>query len=235
MFTVNRSRLPVIVRRRARIVWTHEAHDATDTDSYSFASASLGLPAANRIILLCLASRDFGGSSRTLSSVTLDGVSMSAIIPLTVDQADNRLAVYGLALPSAATTGTFAVTLSGATARFGIQVAAMYGGQITPTDTGEINFTTPTTTGSDTLAVVPGGAIIGYNLFIGVASPPVSTYTRLNKAAASQGTLEGNTTHGFACHDSGGGGMVTINVATDVEVNTNNKTLLASFPPQRAP
>lgn len=136
--------------------------DATNAASYSFISQPFGTAVADRLIVVAITGRR--GVSRTISSVTIGGVSASQVVFNSGTSGLNPdffpTALYRAAVPTG-TSGTIAVTWSG-----GMDMCAVAHGSLiryksaTATDTGSDHDEGGAPTPSISLNVSAGGVVI---------------------------------------------------------------------------
>jgi hypothetical protein len=130
---------------------TDSASSSTDASSYTFSAESLGTADSDRYILVGIAAR--AASARTISSVTIGGVSATILID---HSSSLSLAGFAIAAVPSGTTGDVVVTFSGTMVRCAIAVYRLLGlGSTTPTDTGTDGGVASLTTNLDINA---GGA-----------------------------------------------------------------------------
>jgi len=110
----------------ASVSFAGSSVDGTDQTTYTFTSHAIGTAAANRTVVVCI-SGNGAGFSRSVSGVTIGGVSATELIdyqnPTSTDQLS---AMYSLAVASG-TTATIVVTFSDSMVACGIGVFAAYG------------------------------------------------------------------------------------------------------------
>jgi hypothetical protein len=93
--------------------------DTTDQTTYTFAGASIGSAAADRIVVVGIAAREGGGTNRTLSSVSIAGVSATIV----ADSGNVPThAAFAVALVPTGATGDIVVTFSAGMSRCVISV-----------------------------------------------------------------------------------------------------------------
>lgn len=120
-------------RPRPTRVYTDQVVDTGTASSYNFASRSIGTAASNRRVLVGVAGRK-GGTSPTVTAVTVGGVSATELVQAENESA-NVVAFFMAAVPTG-TTATIAVTLDAQSDRLGVSVWAIYDlASDTPTDT----------------------------------------------------------------------------------------------------
>jgi hypothetical protein len=99
--------------------FTANAADSSNTDVYTFSAMSLGAAAANRKIIV--AAYGSGGTDRTVSNVTIGGVSDTEIAT-TISSSGAIRTYLGIADVPTGTTGDVVVTFSGSYSRAGAAV-----------------------------------------------------------------------------------------------------------------
>lgn len=154
------------------VAFTDSAVDAVDRQIYTFAGQSLGVEAADRVIVVGVGGR--AAAQQTISSVTIGGNAASSIV--SVATGNSNAALYALAVPTG-TTADIVVTFSGAVVRCGIVVWAMTGVSATAADTGS-STSDPAT---DTLIVPTDGIAIGYGFSTHGSATLTATWTNLTE------------------------------------------------------
>lgn len=127
---------------------------SADSNSYSFASQSLGDAASDRVIII--GANGGTGSDITITSVTLDGNAATEIIKQGSTSVRGTAGLFAIAWP-AGTTGTIVVNWNGTSVGCGLVVYRMTGtgGSITAHDTGADGDTSNPL--SDTLNIPANG------------------------------------------------------------------------------
>lgn len=133
-----------------------EAGDGTDLTAYTFASKTLGDAAADRKIIVGVV-RD-GGSARTVSTLTVGGVSASLLIAQAGGVNTVSAEMWWATVPTG-TTGDIVVTFSGGASRCGINWWRLVGAGAAAYDTGS-NTTAGATSLADTLNIPAGGGAL---------------------------------------------------------------------------
>lgn len=105
------------------------ANSTTDASSYTFSSVSLGTADADRHILVATGAR--ASSARTITGVTIAGISATELRDSSADQTNGSLWIA--AVPSG-TTGNIVLTYSGTMVRAHIAVFRLVGINPTPVD-----------------------------------------------------------------------------------------------------
>lgn len=125
------------------------------TDTFSFTSKSFGAASSDRQIVVFIAGSGIT-SGRTISSVTIGGVSATQIVAATNNQ---HAGIWSASVPTG-TTGTVTVVWSGADMTIcGCVIYAMTGASTTAHDTGS-DITPSGSDMSDTINVAANGAVI---------------------------------------------------------------------------
>lgn len=183
-------------------VYQTNAVDASNLTTYTFSSQAFGTAASNRRIVVGVYGRQ-GGSTLSISSVTIGGVSASAVATQTSDTSHNLAALYIADVPTG-TTGDVVVTWGVAIDRCGIGVWAIYGsGSATASDTDSANGTTDPS--AVTLTVPAKGVAIAYG-----GSADGSTATWANITEKFDGSIEATIVHTGASIDSAAGGNLAL-------------------------
>lgn len=151
--------LAVPPSNQVTIAFTDSSIDASNASTYTFSSQALGTAAADRVIVVGL----FGDTARTVSSVTIGGVSASRVKRQL--NTGNFVELWQAAVPTG-TTGDVVITFSGACSRSGVGVWALYGANPTAHDTGASSANP----GTDTLDVPALGVAIAYSAGSSIAS-----------------------------------------------------------------
>lgn len=137
--------------------------DSTGPASYSFAGCSLSNPSDDRLIVVCVASRDTGAVGATHGTVTVAGVTATKLVEQVASTVS--VALYSARVPTG-TTGTITVGLDDTTDHMWIAVYAVYGlASATVVDTDTANADPATfsalTVRSGGVAIAAAGAIGG--------------------------------------------------------------------------
>lgn len=127
------------------------AVSGTDLTTYTFSSQALGTAAGNRKIVIAVSG---GTSARTVSTLTVAGVSASLLV---ASLGAEMAAELWIAEVPTGTTGDVVVTFSAANDRAGIGVFALYGAGLTVWD----SFTSTANPPTGTIDCPIGGVIIG--------------------------------------------------------------------------
>lgn len=125
--------------------------DTTDATTYTFAGKSIGTASADRVVAVFIHGR--GGTARTVSTVTIAGV--SATIVTATNVSSQQPAAWAYALVPSGTTGDVVVTFSGSLSRAGIELYTITGGPITVVDSD-----TTATSSALTVDVATGGVTL---------------------------------------------------------------------------
>lgn len=108
--------------------------DTTDQTTYSFAGASIGTASSDRLVVCGFTAR--ANAARTVSSVTIAGVSATLVGTAIDAGAGADLATMWIAAVPTGTTGTISITFSAAMLRCNVGVWTITGGgSATPTST----------------------------------------------------------------------------------------------------
>src|SRR3990167_4649552 len=120
------------------IAFLQSNSSTADSTAYTFSDESLGAAAADRYIIACVHGRV--GTSRTLSSVTIGGVTATLSKNISVNTESTNYSVVAIAIAAVPTgaTGDVVVTFSGGMSRCGIALYRIVGLlSATPTDSEE--------------------------------------------------------------------------------------------------
>jgi hypothetical protein len=101
--------------------------DATDLTTYTFASQNLGTAAADRVIIVTMATRKAGTAALTFDSVTIGGVSATINIQRQYAPANTSVAAIASAVVPTGTTGDIVITMSATVLRMQIGVSRVTG------------------------------------------------------------------------------------------------------------
>ena len=168
------------------IAHTATAANSGAASSYTFSSQAFGTADSARRIIVVVG---HGGSNRTISSMTIGGVSAANIISNeTVNSTDAHM--YSAAVPSG-TSGNVVINFNTTENRCGIGVFSMIGAASSATTT---KSATNTASNSQTLTVPAGGAAIAYA--VGQAN---NTYTFGGVTERFDSAIAATYTHGGAC------------------------------------
>lgn len=129
--------------------------DATSPASYSFAGCALSNPSDDRLIVVCVGSRDTGAAGAVHGTTTVAGITATKVLESISGTVS--MAIYTARVPTG-TTGTIAVALDDTTDHMWISVHAVYGlasATVVDTDTATGD---PATFAA--LAVQSGGIVI---------------------------------------------------------------------------
>lgn len=126
--------------------------------SFTRTGVSLGVAAADRLIIIGVAIRGDGGAARTINSATLGGVAMTRVVT-TATSFVCATAIFALLVP-AGTSATFVCTSSGAVDSYAIGVASLTGYSSATASSSMPSAGATTTNTSITLDVLKGGAAV---------------------------------------------------------------------------
>jgi hypothetical protein len=144
----------IFKQKAVTLSYTDSATSSSNGPTVTYSTRSLGTAAADRIILVGVIGND---NSRTVSSVTVGGVSASITVnTFTGASAAHCIYIWQAAVPSG-TTGNIVVTFSGTVSDSGIGVWALYNANSTATATAT-NSSNPLST---TINVPANGALVG--------------------------------------------------------------------------
>ena len=170
----------------ATIAHTATAANSSASSSYTFSSQAFGSANSARRIIVVVG---HAGSNRTISSMTIGGVSAANIVSNeTVNSADAHM--YSAAVPSG-TSGNVVINFNTTENRCGIGVFSMIGAASSATTT---KSATNTASNSQTLTVPAGGVAIAYAL-----GSQFNTYTFGGVTERFDTGIAASYTHGGAC------------------------------------
>jgi hypothetical protein len=165
-----------------RVEFCAAPFSTTDLSTYTFTAVNLSSPAADRFIVVGVLL--VGSPGRTASTVTIGGVSATAINTGTAST-NVSLRLFGAVVP-AGSTGDVVVTASGGCLCCSIGVWALYG----LSSTTAIDTTNGTSNpDSDTLTTVAGGFVVA----VAVNGGSVETYTWSGLTENFDQTVEAST------------------------------------------
>jgi hypothetical protein len=150
--------------------FTASASNGTDLTNYSFSSLSLGSAAADRQMVVGIGAA--AGSSRTVNSVLVAGVTASRITGA-VGAFGSDIADLWSAKVSAGTTGNVDVNFSGSMARCTVGLWRMTGASAAHHSTLTVSTSTQTTV-SGNIAVPNNGAVIAITRAVGSGSQSIT-------------------------------------------------------------
>jgi hypothetical protein len=129
--------------------------DATNLDTFNFVGCALSNPSDDRLIVVCVGSRDTASTGAVHGTMTVAGITATKVLELI--SVTVSMAIYTARVPTG-TTGTIAVALDDTTDHLWISVYALYGlvsTMVVDTDTANAD---PATFAA--LAVRSGGIVI---------------------------------------------------------------------------
>jgi hypothetical protein len=190
---------------------TDNTHSTTDTTTYTFSTRAFGDEAADRRVIVGVATR---GGTVAVTSVTIGGVAGTELVTATNTVSGNDLAaIYGVELPSG-TTGDVVVVLTSSPLRCGIQIWSLTGGDgdLLPDDTGIDTASDPLEATLDFYSDGCAAAMVYAN---GSGSFPGFAWTNLTPDNA----VNMESTHGYASAHANG---TAAGAATVVTCNSDN-------------
>ena len=135
---------------------TDSAHIGADANTFTFSGKALGVAWSNRKIVVAVSGEETG-AARTISSVTVGGVSATVVVSANAGGNTNLAALYVATVPTG-TTGDIVVTWSGGVNTCAVDVYRLINSKSTANATG-----TDTTVGAseeETASIyVPGGGV----------------------------------------------------------------------------
>jgi len=159
------------------VTYITNAVDATNGSSFSFTSTSFGPAAADRKIVIGVSSENGGSGERTISALTVGGVSATQLVR-SYQAGNDCVAELWIATVPTGTSGTVAITWSGSVRACGIGVWAVNGASSTAFDTASNSQTSSISAVAVTTSCEAGGVIIG--MVGGGQANPVSSYSWSN-------------------------------------------------------
>lgn len=115
--------------------------DVSNLTTYNFASSDIGTPGTDRLVVI--ATSCTAGAGRTVSSVTIDGISATLAITSTSGTQNNE--IWYAAVTTANSTGTISITWSGSCTDCIVHVWVGYPASTTPVDAVGVTASSGTT------------------------------------------------------------------------------------------
>lgn len=139
------------------LVHTENVEDITNLTTFTFSSADLSIAGADRKIVVGISANGTTGSARSVSSMTINGVSASLVVAhQNTTESQYVSEMWAADVPTGA-TGDIVITWNAAMLRCGIGVYAIYGAGSSAYDTGSSSANPMT----DTLNIPAKGVAIG--------------------------------------------------------------------------
>lgn len=173
---------------------TASAQNAVDATNFTFSTQALGAAHTQRKIAVAVVSNSSTGG-RTISSVTVGGVSATSIISADGGSTNTRMTAIYLASVPTGTTGDAVVSHSGSMTSCAISLYRLIGASSTVHDTGS-DITESGNALSDTINVVSQGVLIACVNWEGSAGARTTTWTGPTEDVDT--TIEGNFTYSSA-------------------------------------
>lgn len=155
-------RFPQLLVTNAAVVETAyitSASNTTDLTTYTFSSQSFGAAATDRIVTVTIGARN--NVSRTISSVTIGGVSATAnVTAINTGSGADVAAIYSAAVPTG-TTGDVVVTFSGSMQRCVVGIYRTVGSSGVAASDTDTDLTLTSQALTATIDVPAGGSAIG--------------------------------------------------------------------------
>jgi len=145
---VSHHRLRAAATPAATVDFLQYATDSVDRTTYTFSAQAIGAVGDRRGVAVAVHNNNLSGI-RTVSSITVDGVSLSLLVADSETAGVDRLEIWAGAVNTANTTGDIVVTFSGNTLRCIVGVFELHNvASYTPTatDTEETDNTAMTAT-----------------------------------------------------------------------------------------
>lgn len=205
------------------VTYDHVTTSSGAAGSFSFSSENIGTAASDRWIILAITARKNGSSTRTLSGVTINGVTATIHVQNQNTSDNSGFAAIASANVPTGTSVTISGTFSASMFRFSVGVFIVTGGMNgTPTGTGSTN-TDNTGVG---VAYVDQGVVIGCGH--SVANAAAAAWTNLTeKYDASLGGDSTNTGAQSAAQSGSG----TLTGTCDFTTATTISVAYTSFEP----
>jgi hypothetical protein len=209
------------------VVFLASIVDGTDATTYSagvWNGVSLGVAAANRMIVIAPMARN-SGAAGVVASASVAGTALAVVIASTGATATNKAEIWNANI-AAGTTGDISITWSLGQQRCGCGVWAVYGaGSATASDTDK---TDSASAGSVTLTVPAKGVAIGVSMCTSAASSCTWVGLTENYDAIVEA---GAVYHSGASLNSNAGGNIAISSTWAGTVGTFGGHAFASWGP----
>jgi len=151
-------------------------HDDSNATTYTFSSVGLGDPLAKRHIIVAIAYR--AGGARTINSVTINGVSASKSVTVTISATNIPHADIWIAEVPEGASGDIVITLNNTTQNIQIGVyRAINLKSTTPTDT---VTDTETSSNGTTMSASPTVDEGGIGIGIAMSNDPATSFSWTN-------------------------------------------------------
>ena len=199
----------------ATLSHTATVNDGSDLTTYTFAATAIGTAAANRTILVGIAS-----NAVDVSTVTVGGSSASAVVSL--GGANRRVAIWQVDFTTG-TTADIVVTFAAAAQDCGVDVWAAYGILGTANDT-QTSVANPP---SAVLSIPAGGVAVGIATnFIGSA-----TWTWTNMTEDSDQVIPASGNISYSAGSTTSATAITPTITATPSGTNSDRLALCSFGP----
>jgi hypothetical protein len=190
----------------ATVDYVTTTNNSTNNTTYTFTAVSLGATGGNRQIIVGISS-SVGNSGRTVSSVTVAGVSATSLVSRTAGGINSRLSAIFIANVPTGATGNIVVTFSGSMGRCGITV---YAGRNLTSNTPQA---TNNTSSSSPLTLSLTGTTAGFIVAQAMTQSPGETFTWTGLTRDNNVSIGAALTMSSASINKTSGGATTISAA----------------------
>jgi len=179
--------------RVAAIALTDNEVDATNQTIYTFSAKSIGAASVNRRIIVCVIMAD-GDAGSTVDTVTVGGISATAIVQADGGSGNTRRSEIWLATVPTGTTADIVVTNNEAVLGVNIAVYRAIGCAATATDT-QTDITATANAVSATLNIPVDGVSVGNVVWGSTGATRTTTWTNMTEDVdqSSGGALSQST------------------------------------------
>jgi hypothetical protein len=184
-----------VVKKPAAATFVATYSTGTNASSFTKSGASIGTASSDRKVVVC-AFANGGGSSRPISSVTIDGNTMTQVVLATLD-GENHMGIYEYEL-SSGTTATIVITCTGVKGEFGMAIFAVTNAALTVNDTAS---TSADLTPNTTIDCSENGIIIGGCNGNSGSNATSAAWTNLTEKSDVVPDPGSNVVHTSACDD----------------------------------
>lgn len=180
------------------VTFLQTAVSSANATTYTFSAQNLGTAAADRNIVVCATGQDTGSAAKSISSITVQGITASIAIQNQGNASNTSMTAIAIVNVPTGTTGDVVVTFSEAFANCGISLFHIVGmGSTTPNHTNSTDLDNTAVS----VNVNAGGVVIGCGATS--SSNPTSTWTNLTEVAdISREASTGNHTAAYTVSGS---------------------------------
>lgn len=212
----------------ASISRTAASSSGADQNAYTFSSLSFGAEASDRIIAVSIITRDAGTTPRSVTTVTIGGVSATVVVEASNIATNVGFVAIAYAAVPTGTTGDVVVDFDGSDnlLRCGVVVHRIVGSNPTPHDSSGADGANPSTT----IDVPADGIALAVST--SGASLPTCTWTGLTEDLETQ--IGGEATDMSTASDAFGTTQTSLAVQATWSANVNPALAVASWGPSTA-